>query len=547
MQSLYDEIVPVLDQEFPGVPKWKSFALWWLIAHGLDYRGKGKDYLVDGSGDGGIDVIAWPVKDFEDDRTYVIQSKYYKNTPGLKQVERFIEAVNALSGPKKEYDNWLDTVGDKLLLTYNKLRAKTLNGKIKFLFITTSKLSAAARNGLFECDVEVLENEEMRRLLQFYKRGQTPRVPSLIITPKSKPSTITKTDKVQMMVFSVHLKEFASAYKKHDTDLFAGNIRFGGVKGANSARVKEGINHTLSKHDDEFVFSHNGITVVCRGIEKIGKKIKLLEPSVVNGAQTITYIGDKWFNNISDTQAEVLVKLIKVQPNASFEELETDIAIRSNTQIKVDFSDLIVTEPALVTLQKRLVMKKIHLERKKGDRASFVTILKIKKERLVQIMACLKTSLGPTAPKKLQELFKKHDAVELIRSYVDNNKIADVVSLIWLDWLVHETIKSYGHNTGIKRAKTAGFAIFTTAEKALQKANVWSRLVNHVYAQENYKEFEKNSEVKELIIACRNYILSKSSKQKKNEPAFYKNKSQTEALVSKAINKFYKKAEKIYS
>ncbi len=546
MQSLYDEIVPVLDQEFPGVPKWKSFAMWWLIAHGLDYRGRGKNYFVDGSGDGGIDVIAWPVKDFEDDRTYVIQSKYYKNKPGLKQVQRFIEAINALSGPKQDYDKWLDSVDDKLRLTYNKLRAKTLKGKVKFLFITTATLSASARNGLFDCDVDVLENVEMRRLLHFYKRGQTPRVSSLIITPKSKPITITKTEKVQMMVFSVHLKDFAYAYKKHDNDLFAGNIRFGGVKGSNSARVREGINHTLSEHDDEFVFSHNGITVVCQGVKQIGKKIKLFEPSVVNGAQTITYIGEKWLNNISNTRAEVLVKLIKVQPNASFEELETDIAIRSNTQIKVDFSDLIVTEPALVTLQKRLVMKKIHLERKKGDHAPFVTILTIKKERLVQIMSCLKTSLGPTAPKKLQELFKKHDAVELIRSYVDNNKISDVVALIWLDWLVTETIKSYGQNTSIKRAKIAGFAIFTAAAKSLQKASVWSRLVNHVNAQENYKTFDKNTEVKGLIIACRNYMLSRSSKQKKNEPAFYKNKSLTEDLVSRTINKFYKKAEKIY-
>jgi hypothetical protein len=294
------------------------------------------------------------------------------------------------------------------------------------------------------------------------------------------------------------------------------------------------------------VFSHNGITVVCQDFKQIGKKIKIFEPSVVNGAQTITYVGDKWLNNISNTRAEVLVKLIKVQPSASFEELETDIAIRSNTQIKVDFSDLIVTEPALVTLQKRLVMKHIHLERKKGDHAPFVTILKIRKERLVQIMACLKTSLGPTAPKKLQELFKKHDAVELIRYYVDNSKIADVVALIWLDWLVNETISSYGQRTSIKRARTAGFAIFTAVEKALQKANVWSQLINHVYAQDNLKEFDKNAEVKNLIIACRNYMLGRSSKQKKNEPAFYKNKSETEELVSRTINKCYKKAEEIY-
>jgi len=41
-------------------------------------------------------------------------------------------------------------------------------------------------------------------------------------------------------------------------------------------------------------------------------------------------------------------------------------------------------------------------------------------------------------------------------------------------------------------------------------------------------------------------MLGRSSKQKKNEPAFYKNKSETEELVSRTINKCYKKAEEIY-
>ena len=543
MKSLYDEVVPILNQEYPGVKEWKSFAMWWLLAHGLDYRGQEKDYLVDGSGDGGFDVLSWPLPGFNEDAIHIIQSKYYRNPPTLAQIERFLEAIDAVSGSRKEYDLWLDTVNDNLRITYENVRARYFKGKVRFIFISTATLSVAARSALKARDVEIYEKDEVRRLLRFFIKGQTPRVEALTITPTSKLVRITKTAKVDMHVFSVHMRDFARAYKQYGNLLFAGNIRYGGVKGANAAIVRNGIDDTLTEHDDEFVFSHNGITVVCQDIKRVSKKkIKMFEPSVVNGAQTITYVGQKWQHKIDSTDAEVLVKLIKVQPDASFEELETDIAVRSNTQIKVDLSDLIVTEPALVTLQKHLMRKRIHLERKKAEQTPFATAIKIKKERLVQVFSCLDSSLGPTAPKKLQELFKKHDAVDLLRSY--ETRIPDVVALVWLDWLVLQTIRTFGKKASIKRAKTASFAIFAAVAKALQKAHVWNKVVNEVYGGENYHDYERNESISELIIDCRNYMLTQSAKQKKNEPAFYKNKSETDNLVAKTIKKFSKSAAK---
>jgi putative NADPH-quinone reductase len=83
-------------------------------------------------------------------------------------------------------------------------------------------------------------------------------------------------------------------------------------------------------------------------------------------------------------------------------------------------------------------------------------------------------------------------------------------------------------------------------QKILQKANVWSKLVNHVNANEDYKNFEKNEDIKKIVIACRNYMLEKSGSHEMNEPAFYKNKSLTDELVKTTVSKYKKEAEKIY-
>jgi hypothetical protein len=397
---------------------------------------------------------------------------------------------------------------------------------------------------LLRKDIEVYEGKNIRQLLKFYNKGQTPRIEKLTFTPTSKVMLITETDKVKMYVFSVHLKDFAQAFKKYDKLLFAGNIRYG-LKGQIAKQVKDGISDTLSKHDEEFVFSHNGINMVTQRLTKKGKNVTLFSPSVVNGAQTITYIGQKWLKKIDKTKAEVLVKIVEVLPQVSFEELETDIAIRSNTQIKVDFSDLIVSEPSLVTLQKHLLLKRIYLERKKGDKPPLSISLRITKERLVQILACLNKELGPTAPKRLQELFKKHNAVDLIRKYVNENKVNEVAALIWLYDLTRRTINGYGNRTSKRRGQIASYAIFAATATALKKVAVWQSLVKQLSMQEDYSGFERNGSVKMLIKSCRGHMLKYSKNASGNESAFYKNKEETNEAVRKVVKKITRFARSI--
>jgi hypothetical protein len=159
-KKLSDIIMPALKQEFPQSPLWKAFAQWWLLTKGLDSSGSAKEnFIVDGSKDGGFDVIAWPMPGFNEKDIHVIQSKYYKSMPNLKNLGRFIEAINAVRGPRKIFNEWLDTVSLNLRTAYEKLREQRKHAR--FILITTAKLHKNHIKHLEQKGIEVHDRDRI--------------------------------------------------------------------------------------------------------------------------------------------------------------------------------------------------------------------------------------------------------------------------------------------------------------------------------------------------------------------------------------------------
>jgi len=536
MKSLTERLGSTLKQNFPK-PAWKGFVIWWLLANGLDFRGK-NDYWTDGSKDGGFDVIAWPLPGLNEDDIYVIQSKYYASNQCVtnNDLDRFISAIDAIRGPRDLFDEWIETVKDNLRMDYEKLRQK--RSKIKFAIITTGQLKNNLAEKLLERSVMVCGRDSIEILYRYYMQGQTPRVHSLKLQLASPLVSVSQTRKEKMWVFTTPLKGLAEAYRDHRDILFAGNVRLA-LKGAGPAKVRSGIDDTLKSCPEEFVFSHNGITMIARGIKSTKRSIVLGEPSIVNGAQTVTHLGRKWLTKLDGKYATVLVKLIEVLPDSPFERLETDIAIRSNTQNKVDFSDLTVSEPALVTLQRELWRKNVFLERKKGESPPFDYWLRTNKERLVQLMACVEASLGPTDAKRKQDLFKRKHAVNMLRNYVDKNKVNDVIAYIWIDDVLWDVLNHYAVEKTRKRAKIAAFAVFASLVKALHKIQAWNYMVKGLAEPKSDTDcFEEG--IGKVIRLSIKHMLQYSKKAKKNEPAFYKNKEETAKAVDRTVKKIKK-------
>src|SRR6266704_2902254 len=106
--QLKDRVRQILRKEYTGEKAWKAFVYWWLAANGYDYEiRRERVNFVDGWRDGGIDAIAWPLENQSRNDVLLIQSKYFGQSPSEKDLQRFQDAIAALSGPLDEFQSWL--------------------------------------------------------------------------------------------------------------------------------------------------------------------------------------------------------------------------------------------------------------------------------------------------------------------------------------------------------------------------------------------------------------------------------------------------------
>jgi hypothetical protein len=519
----------VLTAEYPDDKNWMAFIKWWLAARGFDYRGQ-ENLLIDGCRDGGIDIIAMPQADIGESKYFLVQSKYVNGVVSLKSLSRFFEAVKALRGQRPVFENWLASVRPVLRPIYERL--KPLNRKIDFVFITKSVLTREVSSVCKRLKIQAYGRDEIAELLNAYEHGHTPRVPSVTLDT-SRPVAIAETKTERLWCFSATLRSLAKAYHRHRDALFAGNVRFA-LKGKDAGRVRTGISETLKERPGDFIFFHNGIAVVAKSLRYQMGKTTLRYPSIVNGAQTVSHLGMLSHHTKIGHNAKALVKLVEVFPNVPFERMETDIAISSNTQNKVKFSDLMVADPDLVTLDRGFRRQSCFLERKKGANPGFQTDTKITKERLVQLLAAIDHSHGPAASKSLQKLFANNGGANVAQHLISDcinrfNGIEDAVFVAKLDSLCRSFLW-YSQKKTNSRAKIAYYAIFAAYVQALKASGRWPS-VKRELMNPGFRTSPIADRIYSDIRKTAAKMLKNSRRERKNEPAFYKSKANVSVAV----------------
>src|SRR6185503_9040166 len=99
--------------------------------------------------------------------------------------------------------------------------------------------------------------------------------------------------------------------------LFARNVRVGQGKTA----VNEAIRKTFLEHPEQFAYSNNGITVLCEKAhhDHGTRELRLVNPRVVNGSQTLHTVRDAWSAGGKDLgaptkRARVMVRIVSIPP-----------------------------------------------------------------------------------------------------------------------------------------------------------------------------------------------------------------------------------------
>lgn len=171
--------------------------------------------------------------------------------------------------------------------------------------------------------------------------------------------SLYKNGRTRAWVFNVDAEELKSFALHYDRNiLFRKNVRNFLDKSETNNRITD----TLKNPEDSlnFWFYNNGITILCRDAnnDSDNKFIRLEDPQVINGCQTITSIK----NYSGDTKADALVRVIASDDNA----LMDKIVFYQNSSNPVKKRNLKSNDPVQIRLHREMLKRGWYYEIKSG-------------------------------------------------------------------------------------------------------------------------------------------------------------------------------------
>lgn len=344
----------------------QAFIDWYVEAE----FGRPQWKFTDDALDGGIDAVIWCPDDVPP--VTIVQSKFTErigsSALGPSAYGEFREVVAALRYGGERLDELVACVRDDLRPLYRKAHERLSgltwhNAKKAFRLITTYK----PRSGQ---DVDGLPTQNLvfaEDILQLYRQFRQ------IWTPKAKPLGLFVQDKlcytdpvrrVTSYLFNARVSDFRKYLERNDVSrLVARNIRFN-----LAGKVGQGIRATYEKKPHDFWYLHNGLTIVCDEYTEANQTATLMNPSVINGAQSLYAIAA---SASTSSPAMVTVRVI-VRKTAEGGYSEDDEWLQQvirgvNTQNRVRPADFRSNEPEQIELQKRFREQKVFYERKRGE------------------------------------------------------------------------------------------------------------------------------------------------------------------------------------
>jgi hypothetical protein len=345
----------------------QAFVDWYIDAE----FGRVEWRFTDDVSDGGIDAIVW-LPD-ESPCVAIIQSKCAENIGrsmlSSSAYRDFQRVVDAFYFGGETFDEFLSSVRSDARSIYRK--AERLMGianhwntrKKAFRLITTHKRRPGERIERISRD-NIICSDEILGLYDQYRWGGTPRARPLDLKLDGKLQYKDARRQVTSYLFNARLTDFKEYLEHNDVArLVARNIRYKVV-----GKVGPAIRASYDEVPHDFWYFHNGITIICDEMGENNGVATLVNPSVVNGAQTLYAISE---SNKRHPSAVVATRVIVRGPDgdqpAEDDDWLQDVIRGVNTQNKVKASDFWSNEPEQFELQHRFREMNVFYERKRGE------------------------------------------------------------------------------------------------------------------------------------------------------------------------------------
>jgi len=363
-EQLLDVVYSV--EEETELIDYHAFIFWFLkTTYGMN-NNQAFDAICDGTHDKGVDAV---VLDHIEKHVTIIQSKFSANmgTISKTDTERLAD-VREYFRSRKSFDNSVSGANQSaarlLEETYQAIRKKSYT--FELVLLSTHSSDSDLEDFVYdECGFKRWQFTffDYRKVLNLHKdslRDYTPKTGHYNLRFKDSDKTILRKDKVNSWVLNVSVEEIRQLATRFPKDLFRKNIRnFLGTSKANRS-----IKNTLKDDPENFWYYNNGITILCDQANLILEEshIRLVNPQVVNGCQTVTSIK----NYKGELNGDVLVRVIQSDDHTFIQ----NITLAQNTSNPVKARDFKSNDPIQIRLKRELKKKGFYYEIKRGEEFS---------------------------------------------------------------------------------------------------------------------------------------------------------------------------------
>jgi hypothetical protein len=366
ISEFLDELSERADRFYNG-RKHQAFLDWYIDAE----FGQAEWKFTDDVNDGGIDAIVW--RPDEIPPFVVLQSKFTDKVIGSQLSARayrdFQTVVEAFYHGGEIFDGFLGRVRDDLRPLYRKAieRLDTFNHWLTkrqaFRLVTTCARRPNAEFARIPKE-NFIYGDGVLRLYEHFRKGATPVARPLELAIQDKLGYRDGKRGVTSYLFNARLSDFRKYFDRHDVARrVARNIRYnlGG-------RIGREIRRTFERNPHDFWYLHNGLTIICDDFIEKAQVATLINPSVVNGAQTLYAVSS---SPRKESTALVATRVI-VRGTHNARPVEDDEWLQGvirgvNTQNRVRAYDFRSNEPEQIELQHKFRELKVFYERKRGE------------------------------------------------------------------------------------------------------------------------------------------------------------------------------------
>lgn len=348
-----------------------AFARWFVQI----YLGPRCDlYISDGTGDGKVDAFI-TIQKSRSNRYAVVNSKftqeYDKSSPVsfYDEITRFWQAFEN----KANRRDYLEAVRPSLHNKYKTFFKHYEDGLVDLYFITNHKINQKQNDSIKSYGVTVFHLDDLLQYLIEHLEGAMPQTDPLILSDITTVLTpaATETEVPTSIVFA-RLIDFVSYMDEDPFELlFARNVRLWLGK----TETNKEIALTFKNKPKEFAYSNNGITILCKShnFDPGKRELKLINPRIVNGSQTLHSIRDV---DSHPSSARVMTRIIEIPSELSSDlptfrtkrrEIIHKISVRSNMQNPIKRWNLVSNDDYQNELSQFFWKKKLYYERRQNE------------------------------------------------------------------------------------------------------------------------------------------------------------------------------------